>query len=198
MVLEPLVWNTRPGACEVEPPGGGQRALVDDGDVGPASGGELVRERGADDAGADDDHAGSCHAAPPSLSHRDSQRNAFIRNNRVRPRRWVSRGPGRFAAPAGTRRWPAARRGSRAAARGGHERVGSAGQRHSQALTLSGLASTHFLAAASAVILSSAMYLATWFWSSLVQCEVLHQVVRPGCRSRRTSSLTTLFRSYGG
>jgi hypothetical protein len=39
----------------------------------------------------------------------------------------------------------------------------------SQASTLSLLASTHFFAAASGVILSTAMYLATVFWSSLVQ-----------------------------
>lgn len=39
----------------------------------------------------------------------------------------------------------------------------------SQASTLSRLASTHFLAAASSDILSTAMYLATVFWSSLVQ-----------------------------
>lgn len=39
----------------------------------------------------------------------------------------------------------------------------------SQALTLSGLASTHFFAAASSDSLSTAMYLATVFWSSLVQ-----------------------------
>ena len=38
-----------------------------------------------------------------------------------------------------------------------------------QASTLSRLASTHFLAAASGVILSTAMYLATVFWSSFVQ-----------------------------
>ncbi len=38
-----------------------------------------------------------------------------------------------------------------------------------QASTLPRLASTHFLAAASGVILSTAMYLATVFWSSLVQ-----------------------------
>src|SRR5262249_44444618 len=36
----------------------------------------------------------------------------------------------------------------------------------SHALTLSGFASTHFLAASSGDILSSAMYLATTFWSS--------------------------------
>lgn len=40
-----------------------------------------------------------------------------------------------------------------------------------QASTLSLLASTHFLAAASGVILSTAMYLATVFWSSLVQLK---------------------------
>lgn len=39
----------------------------------------------------------------------------------------------------------------------------------SQASTLSRLASTHFLAAASSDSLSTAMYLATVFWSSLVQ-----------------------------
>lgn len=38
-----------------------------------------------------------------------------------------------------------------------------------QASTLSRLASTHFFAAASGVILSTAMYLATVFWSSFVQ-----------------------------
>lgn len=38
-----------------------------------------------------------------------------------------------------------------------------------QASTLSRLASTHFFAAASADILSTAMYLATVFWSSFVQ-----------------------------
>ena len=42
-----------------------------------------------------------------------------------------------------------------------------------QASTLSRLASTHFFAAASGVILSSAMYLATVFWSSLVQVKFL-------------------------
>lgn len=41
----------------------------------------------------------------------------------------------------------------------------------SQASTLSRLASTHFLAAASGDILSSAMYFATRFWSSLVQVK---------------------------
>ena len=41
----------------------------------------------------------------------------------------------------------------------------------SQASTLSLLASTHFLAAASSVILSWAMYLATSFWSSFVQLK---------------------------
>jgi hypothetical protein len=41
----------------------------------------------------------------------------------------------------------------------------------SQASTLSRLASTHFLAAASGVILSTAMYLATTFWSSFVQLK---------------------------
>ena len=38
-----------------------------------------------------------------------------------------------------------------------------------QASTLARLASTHFLAAASGVILSTAMYFATAFWSSFVQ-----------------------------
>ncbi len=38
--------------------GGGQRALFEDGDVVPAAGGQFVGERAADDAGADDDHAG--------------------------------------------------------------------------------------------------------------------------------------------
>ena len=41
----------------------------------------------------------------------------------------------------------------------------------SQASTLSLLASTHFFAAASSVILSWAMYLATVFWSSFVQLK---------------------------
>ncbi len=50
---------------------------------------------------------------------------------------------------------------------------GTAGRRRSrcqltQAWTLSGLASTHFFAASSGVILSTAMYFATRFWSSLV------------------------------
>src|ERR1700712_644752 len=43
----------------------------------------------------------------------------------------------------------------------------------SQALTLAGLASIHFFAAASGVILSAVMYLATTFWSSLVQLKFL-------------------------
>ena len=51
----------------------------------------------------------------------------------------------------------------------------SAGQ-DSHALTLSGLASTHFFAAASALILSSAMYLATRFWSALVQVKFFTSV----------------------
>lgn len=41
----------------------------------------------------------------------------------------------------------------------------------SQALTFSGFASIHFFAAASAVIVPSAMYLATVFWSSLVHVK---------------------------
>ncbi len=41
----------------------------------------------------------------------------------------------------------------------------------SQASTLTRLSSTHFFAAASGVILSTAMYLATMFWSSLVQLK---------------------------
>ena len=41
-----------------------------------------------------------------------------------------------------------------------------------QASTLSELASTHFFAAASGVILSTAMYLATVFWSSFVQLKL--------------------------
>jgi hypothetical protein len=40
-----------------------------------------------------------------------------------------------------------------------------------QASTLPRLASTHFFAAASGDILSTAMYLATVFWSSLVQVK---------------------------
>jgi hypothetical protein len=43
----------------------------------------------------------------------------------------------------------------------------------SQALTLSLLAVTHFFAAASGLILSWAMYLATSFWSSLVHLKFL-------------------------
>ncbi|SDP71371.1 hypothetical protein SAMN04487981_13465 [Streptomyces sp. cf386] len=42
-----------------------------------------------------------------------------------------------------------------------------------QASTLARLASTHFFAAASGVILSTAMYLATVFWSSFVQVKFL-------------------------
>jgi hypothetical protein len=41
----------------------------------------------------------------------------------------------------------------------------------SQASTLMRLASTHFFAAASGAILSTAMYLATVFWSSFVQVK---------------------------
>ena len=48
-----------------------------------------------------------------------------------------------------------------------------AGQPFSHAWTLPGLSATHFLAAASGVILSSAMYLATRSWSSLVQVKFL-------------------------
>jgi hypothetical protein len=40
-----------------------------------------------------------------------------------------------------------------------------------QACTFSRLASTHFFAAASGAILSTAMYLATVFWSSFVQVK---------------------------
>ena len=46
----------------------------------------------------------------------------------------------------------------------------------SQAFTLSGLASTHFLAASSSDSLSPAIYLATRFWSSLVQVKFLISV----------------------
>ena len=58
---------------------------------------------------------------------------------------------------------------------GGRARVSRAGHPAyrgvylSQASTLSRLASTHFFAAASGAILSTAMYLATVFWSSFVQ-----------------------------
>ena len=43
----------------------------------------------------------------------------------------------------------------------------------SQALTLSGFASIHFLAAAAGSILSTAMYFATVFWSSLLHWNFL-------------------------
>ena len=52
------------------------------------------------------------------------------------------------------------------------ERAGAGGY-FSQALTLSGLASIHFLAASSGDIPSSVMYFATRFWSSLLQLKFL-------------------------
>ncbi len=60
--------------------------------------------------------------------------------------------------------------GARWAARARVPPTGPPGQGYLiQASTLPRLASTHFFAAASGVILSTAMYLATVFWSSLVQ-----------------------------
>ncbi len=41
--------------------GGGQRTLLDDGDVGPATGDQLVGQVGADDAGTDDHHTRAAH-----------------------------------------------------------------------------------------------------------------------------------------
>ncbi len=98
----------------------------------------------------------------------------------------VSRGPGRFAAPAGRRRTaacpPREPSGSRGRARGG----GSAGQ-DSQASTLSGLASTHFLAAASARHLVLGDVLGDQVLVVVGPGEVLHQVVGRAARLWRTS-----------
>ncbi len=44
--------------------GGGERSLVDDGDLGPASAGEFVRQCCAHDTRSDDDHARSRHRRP--------------------------------------------------------------------------------------------------------------------------------------
>ena len=58
MTLEPLTWNTKPGACEDEPPVTGKRPLVDATVMRvPASRHQFVRERRAHDARADDDDA---------------------------------------------------------------------------------------------------------------------------------------------
>ena len=53
-----LEWSTgkmKFDACPVEPPGVGQRALVDQRDVGLAEPGQVVGDAVADDAGADHD-----------------------------------------------------------------------------------------------------------------------------------------------
>src|SRR6266540_4894928 len=67
----------------------------------------------------------------------------------------------------------------------------------SQALTLSGLALTHFSAAASGVSLSFAMYVATWFWSSFVQVKFFTRLYA-GLPDWANFVLTILSRSYGG
>jgi hypothetical protein len=67
----------------------------------------------------------------------------------------------------------------------------------SQALTLAGLASTHFLAAASGSILFSAMYLATRFWSSLVHLKFLTSWYA-GLSACANFVETILFRLYAG
>lgn len=91
-----------------------------------------------------------------------------VATRRNGPRGGLGNGPGdgrRTATPGGRR---AQLRTARRASRNGSSR----GPRYfSQALTLSGLASTHFFAAASSDSLSTAMYLATVFWSSLVQLK---------------------------
>lgn len=95
-----------------------------------------------------------------------------------------SRGGGvKGSATSGNRPWRGIRKGPghgdarRAARTGAHRPPGIADRPEtggvrgylSQASTLARLASTHFFAAASGVILSTAMYLATVFWSSFVQ-----------------------------
>ena len=67
----------------------------------------------------------------------------------------------------------------------------------SQALTLSALASTHFLAASSSDILSTAMDRATEFWSSLVHWNFLASSAA-GLPELANFALATLLRSYGG
>src|SRR6478752_1834788 len=67
----------------------------------------------------------------------------------------------------------------------------------SQALTLSGLASTHFLAASSGFMLSAVMYFATRFWSSLVQLKFLISAA-PDEPDSANLVLSTLFSLYSG
>ena len=63
-----------------------------------------------------------------------------------------------------------------------------------QASTLSGLSSIHFFAASSAAILSSAMYFATMFWSSLVHVKFLTRSYA-GLPDSANFVATILFRS---
>src|SRR5919107_1905735 len=67
----------------------------------------------------------------------------------------------------------------------------------SQASTLSGLSSIHFLAASSGSIWSSAMYFATRFWSSLVQWNAFTRSYA-GLPDSANFFETTLFSGYGG
>ena len=57
MDFDGLVWKTRPGRVGGGAAGHVERTLLDDGDVSPAAGDQLVGEVGADDAGADDHDA---------------------------------------------------------------------------------------------------------------------------------------------
>ena len=93
---------------------GGQRPLLDDGDVGPAAADQLVRQVGADDAGTDDHHTRAAHDRLLLLL------DARYGQVSGRPRCWsryAAPGAGRASAPPGTgpaprrrgRRWPARR-----------------------------------------------------------------------------------------
>src|SRR5680860_1777459 len=66
-----------------------------------------------------------------------------------------------------------------------------------QASTLSGFSSTDFWAASSGSIPSSAMYLATTFWSALVQLKFCTRLYA-GLAASTKSVATILSRSYSG
>ena len=93
--LEDQARGVRGGA-----PGGGQRALVDHGHLGPASRGDLVRESRSHDSRSDDDHSGSRHRRTSALLTGRADRVAVyatrfrLRNSMCLPHRWVSRVPG--------------------------------------------------------------------------------------------------------
>src|SRR3954451_3456758 len=162
MVLEELAWKTRPGACEDDPPVAGSgpwsttvtsvqpRAEISSASAAPTTPAPMMTTRGP------------AIAAPP-VKLLCTQHDSGCATQCAR-RADGCQEAGDGTEQAGKRQRPAD---------GAQECAPPTGRPRAdyliQASTLARLASTHFLAAASGVILSTAMYLATVFWSSFVQ-----------------------------